>query len=60
MSKSYPECPREDHTNCQEISNPRVCAIVREDLSCLMEPSKEKMEKSAVDSLKENFKTRKI
>ena len=55
MSKSYPECPREDHTNCQEISNPRVCAIVREDLSCLMEPSKEKMEKSAVDSLKEKL-----
>lgn len=41
-----------DHTGCQEISNPRVCAIVREDQSCLRKPAQEKMELDAIDTLK--------
>jgi hypothetical protein len=55
MSKQYPECPREDHTDCPEISNPRVCAIVREDRGCLLEPPKEKKEKNAINTLKEKL-----
>ena len=42
------ECPKADHTNCQEISNSRVYAIIREDLSCLMETSQERKEIDAI------------
>ena len=35
MSKQYPECPLTNHSNCRELHNPKVCAIVREDKKCL-------------------------
>ena len=49
------ECPKADHTNCQEISNSRVYAIIREDQSCLMEAAKEKKEIDAINTLKEKL-----
>ena len=40
MSKQYPECPLYNHVNCREIDNQKVCALVREDKTCLRELSK--------------------
>jgi len=42
MSKKYPECPLQDHSNCKECYNPKVCAIVREDKVCIKKGSKGK------------------
>ena len=36
MSNEYPECPLSNHADCLDIANPRVCAIVREDKTCLL------------------------
>jgi hypothetical protein len=35
MSKNRPECPLFDHNNCKEAYIPKVCALVREDKTCL-------------------------
>ena len=35
MSKHHPECPLYKHNNCKELNNPKVCAIVRKDETCL-------------------------
>ena len=35
MSKQFPECPLFNHHNCRELHNPKLCAIVREDKTCL-------------------------
>jgi len=37
MSKKFPECPLYNHDNCKELHNPKLCAIVREDATCLRE-----------------------
>jgi hypothetical protein len=35
MSKKYPECPLVNHSHCRELLNPKLCALVREDKTCL-------------------------
>jgi hypothetical protein len=35
MSKKYSECPIYNHSNCKNLENPAICAIVREDKQCL-------------------------
>ena len=35
MSEKYPECPLYKHNNCKYLDDPNVCAIVREDKTCL-------------------------
>ena len=35
MSKRYPECPLYNHDNCKDLHIPKVCAILREDKTCL-------------------------
>jgi len=42
MSKKYPECPLYNHSNCKDIDNPKVCAIVRKDKICLRKNPKAK------------------
>lgn len=42
MSKQHPECPLYNHLSCKEIDNPKVCALVREDKTCLRELPKSK------------------
>jgi len=56
MSAQYPECPLNNHKTCGEIANPRVCAIVREDMVCLLGHLKEAKETIAIKVIK---KTRK-
>ncbi|MDZ7698399.1 MAG: hypothetical protein U5R49_16240 [Deltaproteobacteria bacterium] len=34
MSKKYPECPLQNHANCKDLYNPKVCALVRDDKVC--------------------------
>ena len=48
MSKRYPECPLYDHNNCRDLHIPKICAIIREDKTCLRKPQKtsKKHEKS--------------
>jgi hypothetical protein len=43
MSKEYPECPLSNHADCLEIANPRICAIVREDKTCLIKLAKDEV-----------------
>jgi hypothetical protein len=40
MSKKYPECPLQNHANCRDCFNPKLCAIVREDKVCLKKRAK--------------------
>jgi hypothetical protein len=35
MSKQYPECPLYNHNTCKVLDDPKVCAIVRKDKTCL-------------------------
>ncbi len=35
MSKKNPECPLYNPLNCKEYYNPKLCAFVRKDRSCL-------------------------
>lgn len=35
MSEKNPECPLYNPLNCKEYHNPKLCAFVREDKSCL-------------------------
>ncbi len=35
MSKKHSECPLYNHDNCREFYNPKLCAVVREDKTCL-------------------------
>ncbi len=42
MSKRYPECPLYNHDNCRDLHIPKVCAIIREDKTCLRNNSKSK------------------
>jgi hypothetical protein len=35
MSKKYPECPLYNHDSCKELHNPKLCAMVRKDKTCL-------------------------
>ncbi|MCF8076228.1 MAG: hypothetical protein K9K63_13730 [Desulfotignum sp.] len=42
MSKQHPECPLYNHTTCRELHNPKLCAIIREDLTCLKKQQKPK------------------
>jgi len=35
MSKNRPECPLFDHNNCKEAYIPKICALVRDDKTCL-------------------------
>jgi len=39
MSKKIPECPLSKPDNCREVENPKICAIVREDKTCLRKQS---------------------
>ncbi|MGD8758327.1 MAG: hypothetical protein PVH78_05595 [Deltaproteobacteria bacterium] len=49
MSKEHPECPLSNPNACKEADNPKYCALVREDKTCLREhsrkPKKPKIEK---------------
>ena len=56
MSAQYPECPLNNHKICGEIANPKVCAIVREDMVCLLEHLKETNETIAVKVIKKTCK----
>lgn len=40
MSKKYCECPLYNHESCREVDNPKLCALVREDKTCLRELQK--------------------
>lgn len=40
MSKQHPECPLYNHDSCREIDNPKLCALVREDSTCLKKTRK--------------------
>ena len=48
MSKRYPECPMYNHNNCKDLDISKVCAIIREDKTCLRKHQKtsKKHEKS--------------
>lgn len=35
MSEKNPECPLYNPLNCKEYYNPKLCAFVREDRTCL-------------------------
>ena len=35
MSEKYPECPLYNPLNCKEYYNPKLCAFVRKDKTCL-------------------------
>ena len=45
MSKQYPECPLTNHNPCNQMNNPKLCAIVREDKKCLKKRLKRKKKK---------------
>jgi hypothetical protein len=45
MSKKYPECPLNDHSNCKDCYNPKLCAIVREDKVCTKKKPKSRFKK---------------
>lgn len=40
MSKQYPECPLYNHSTCRELHNPKLCAIIRQDHTCLKKQHK--------------------
>ena len=40
MSEKHPECPLYNHTNCREVHNPKLCAIVNENKVCLRKKNK--------------------
>ncbi len=48
MSKQYPECPLYNHDNCKQLHNPKVCAIIRNDNSCLRDHAKSRKETEKV------------
>jgi hypothetical protein len=35
MSEKHPECPLYNPLNCKEYYNPKLCAFVRKDRTCL-------------------------
>ena len=35
MSKTRPECPLYNHNSCKDAYIPKVCALVRQDKTCL-------------------------
>jgi hypothetical protein len=41
LSKEHPECPLYNPNACKEVDNPKYCALVRKDKTCLRERSKE-------------------
>jgi hypothetical protein len=42
MSKKYSECPLFNHDNCKEFHNPKLCAIVKKDKTCLKKIAKQR------------------
>jgi len=40
LSKEHPECPLSNPNACKEADNPKYCALVRKDKTCLRELSK--------------------
>ncbi len=50
MSEQHPECPLYNHLPCKEIDNPKVCAIVRKDKTCLRKHQKSKQESKVNNS----------
>lgn len=40
MSKRFPECPLYNHSNCRDIHNSKICAVVRKDKICLRKHQK--------------------
>ncbi len=44
MSKQHPECPLYNHATCKELHNHKLCAIIREDKTCLKKQQKPKKE----------------
>jgi hypothetical protein len=44
MSKQHPECPLYNHATCKELHNPKLCAIIREDKTCVKKQQKTKKE----------------
>jgi hypothetical protein len=47
MSVKHPECPLYNPLNCKEYYNPKLCAFVRKDKSCLKK--KKSKNKEAAD-----------
>ena len=45
MSKKYPECPLYNHSNCKDLDNPEICAIVRKDKVCIKKKTRSKSKK---------------
>ncbi len=45
MSKKYPEYLLYNYDNFKELHNPKFCAIVREDKTCLKKRSGSKLKK---------------
>jgi hypothetical protein len=44
MSKQHPECPLYNHSTCRELHNPKLCAIIREDRTCLKKKQQSRKE----------------
>ena len=51
MSEKNPECPLYNPLNCKEYYNPRLCAFVRKDKTCL---KKKKPKQKPKDSQQED------
>jgi hypothetical protein len=46
MSEKHPECPLYNPLNCKEYYNPKLCAFVRYDKTCLKKKKPETQERS--------------
>jgi hypothetical protein len=46
MSEKHPECPLYNPLNCKEYYNPKLCAFVRCDKSCLKKKKPKAKERS--------------
>ena len=45
MSEKHPECPLYNPLNCKEYYNPKLCAFVRKDKTCLKKKKTKPREK---------------
>jgi hypothetical protein len=45
MSEKHPECPLYNPLNCKEYYNPKICAFVRKDKTCLKKKKPKTKEK---------------
>ncbi len=47
MSKQYTECPLVNHSNCKDLHNPKLCAIVNKEKFCLKKNPRSKENKKS-------------